>query len=363
MGEERNEDGVTFLWKEGLFYNPHMRLSRLLSSLAVGAIGEELYIFDGFAATGIRGLRYAVENENVKEVTFNDISEEALEVAKANAERHGIAYSVEKGRAEDILWREKHRWNFIELDPFGSPHSYIYPALKHLSSWKRGWLSFTATDTGVLCGIHWKATLKHYCLRPFHTYYCHEYGLRGLISYTARLAATFNLAVKPLVAFYYRHQVKVILELRRGEEAHRNLELEHIHHCRECGNSYLGFVEHCPLCGKELLHGGPIWHKPFADGPFVERMLSLLQQRKPRGWEKVGVFLSTIRDEQPFPPWHYNAHQLFSQLGESPWPMERLLTFLQERGIPAAKTHFDYRGFKANAPFSEILEMVKGAEA
>ena len=358
MVEERSEDGITFLWKEGLFYNPHMRLSRLLSSLAVGAIGEPLYIFDGFTATGVRGLRYAVENANVKEVTFNDILREALEVAEENAKRHNIPYNLREGKAEEILWREKHRWNFIELDPFGSPHPYIYAALKHLSTWKRGWLSFTATDTGVLCGIHWKATLKHYCLRPFHVPYCHEYGLRGLLSYVARMAAPFNLRVIPLFAFYYRHQIKVMVELRRGEDAHENLELEHIHYCRHCGESYLGWVEQCPHCSRELLHGGPIWHKPFADPAFVERMERELERRNVRDREKVAELLRVIKEEQPFPPWHVSSHEIAKRLSISPLKVEALLSLLREKGIPAARTHFDKTAVKFNAPLYKVLEVI-----
>ncbi len=65
-----------------VFYNPIMSLNRDISVLAVKVLGPK-GVLDALSATGIRGIRYALETP-AEEVWLNDINEEAYGLMKKN---------------------------------------------------------------------------------------------------------------------------------------------------------------------------------------------------------------------------------------------------------------------------------------
>src|SRR3989338_990674 len=122
MKNDNHEEGISFSANK-IFYNSEMRFCRSFSSLAIGVIGEKLDVLDGFCASGIRGIRYAKENKNVRSVTFLDWSKNATGVSKKkggkNKKKKG---EVGKGGAVKVLGggaeESDFDVNFIELDPF-----------------------------------------------------------------------------------------------------------------------------------------------------------------------------------------------------------------------------------------------------
>lgn len=47
-------------------------------------------ILEALSATGLRSIRYAREIPGVKEITANDLSEDAVETIKKNIEHNGV---------------------------------------------------------------------------------------------------------------------------------------------------------------------------------------------------------------------------------------------------------------------------------
>ena len=190
-----------------IFYNPEMRFCRSFSSLAVGAIGEKLNVLDGFCASGIRGIRYAKENKNVSSVTFLDWSKNAIALAKKNAAKNKISARKAKIVNDDIVKflvadATDFEFNFIELDPFGTPAPYLFAVFFRMnqSGTKTFYLSATATDTAVLCGHEKTACLKNYHAKSLNNEFTHENGLRILIRRIAEAASEFNFGISPLVS-------------------------------------------------------------------------------------------------------------------------------------------------------------------
>ena len=70
-----------------VFFNPRARVSRDVSSLALSAmdVGE---VLDAMAASGVRGIRYALEAG--KRVVFNDIDPRAVDLIRKNLNLNGL---------------------------------------------------------------------------------------------------------------------------------------------------------------------------------------------------------------------------------------------------------------------------------
>src|SRR3989338_4526188 len=187
MKNDNHEEGISFSANK-IFYNSEMRFCRSFSSLAIGVIGEKLDVLDGFCASGIRGIRYAKENKNVRSVTFLDWSKNATALAKKNAVKNKIkkarfanedAVKFLVGGAEESDFDV----NFIELDPFGTPAPYLFAVFFRMNENRKKtfYLSATATDTAVLCGHEKTACMKNYHAKSLNNEFTHENGMRILL--------------------------------------------------------------------------------------------------------------------------------------------------------------------------------------
>ncbi|HID73378.1 TPA: methyltransferase domain-containing protein, partial [Candidatus Micrarchaeota archaeon] len=255
------EEGIDFTVGKNVFYDPNMTFCRSMSSLAVGAIGERLEVCDAFCASGIRGIRYAKENSNVKKLTFIDMEASAIRSAKANAKKNKLKAKAEKGNISRLVFDTAA--DFLEIDPFGSPAPYTYDSFRMFNPLKKAYLSVTATDVAVLCGGKTKPCLKNYHSMPMNNEFTHETGMRIMVKKIAETAAEFNMGIRPLVSFSDRHYLKTVMEVRRGAElAHRTMtSLGYIDYCKNCGYRAAARFpsEKCPSCRKPLEYAGPLW--------------------------------------------------------------------------------------------------------
>jgi len=114
---------------KGVFYNPAMRLSRDLHVTFAKQFDFNGIMLDGLAASGIRGIRLNLEaGVNVE---FCDSSRMATETIAGNLEMNGIKSKIYNERVEDLLQDRKYDW--IDIDPFGTPAPYLEAALEGLS--------------------------------------------------------------------------------------------------------------------------------------------------------------------------------------------------------------------------------------
>lgn len=355
------EEGIRFSASKGVFYNPNMTFCRSMSSLAVGAIGRKLEVCDAFCASGIRGIRYAKENENVTRTVFMDIDPAAIRDAKANARKNKIRHEAMKGNISRLVFDTTA--DFLEMDPFGSPAPYLYDAFRLFKPVKLAYLSVTATDVAVLCGGKSKACLKNYGSVPMNNEFTHETGMRMMVKRIAETAASFNMGIRPLVSFSDRHYLKSIMELRRGAELAYNSvsSFGHVEHCGRCG--YRAAVRFpaakCPGCGSKLDFAGPLWLGELQDRAFVRKMASLNAKRDYSQKGEVAKMLSLLEGEAGMPPYYYNVHVLSRINGGGEMPkMAAILQGIQKKGYRAARTHYSDVSIKTDAPLKSIRGML-----
>ncbi|NPA22529.1 MAG: hypothetical protein GXN92_03055 [Candidatus Micrarchaeota archaeon] len=325
------EEGKARVEVEGVFYNPHMKQSRDLSVEVVKRIPEELYVLDGFAASGVRGIRYFLEAENVKKVAFVDINPRAIEILKKNIEINGVEGEIIKRPFEDLGTNLP--YNFIEIDPFGSPAQFIYPAILMAKHQKRFYLSVTATDTAVLCGRHKEACLRNYHAWPLHDWTCHETGLRILMGFVIRAGYVYDYWAEVLFSFYYRHQMKTIIKFEKGAQKIHD-QLSHIGHIYRLPNLQKGV-------GIKERWAGPLWLGPLFHKDYINPELKLMRE---------------VSEELPI-PYHYHLHEIAKhyKIQEVP-PIKKVI-----KRLGGTRTHFSPLGFKTDKKIEEIVQAIKEA--
>ncbi|MBI5158875.1 tRNA (guanine(10)-N(2))-dimethyltransferase [Candidatus Micrarchaeota archaeon] len=365
------EEGIRLSVPKTVFFNPHMRFCRSFSSLFIGALDAELCVLDGMSACGARGLRYACENSNVKKITFLDLNKKAVKATKANVKKNKKSF---KARARVInsdvnLFMHEHsgKFNFIELDPFGSPLPFLYDAIRCLSKLKRSFLSVTATDTAVLCGANSKACVKNYSSKPLNNEFTHENGVRILLASIARIASFFNFSTTPLLSLSKRHYFKLFICFEQGADAAVESAKKangFVFYCSKCLHRFPSFhplaTSSCS-CGAPLDFGGPLWLGELFDEQILKRMLELNEERNYADKKELASVLSLMLEEARLPSFYFDLHKIFKNYSLPPKKTQAILDALRAEGFTASRTHFIPTGIRTDAGIKKIREAIKSS--
>lgn len=346
---------------EGVFYNPEMELCRDVFSLLVGTRGGKISILDGMCASGVRGLRYKLENKNVESVVLTDLSPRAVACARKNAGANKIKKLAFNADACEILRKKKGEFDFVELDPFGSPVPFIYDAARSFEDRKDGVLSITATDMAVLCGANHAACLKNYGAAPLDNEFCHENAVRILLGKIALCCAQFNLGITPLFSFSHRHYVKVAVKLKKGAEGAVSCvkQMGHVSYCPGCSwreAARLPRKNACPACNHSLEIGGPLYIGKLWESGTVEEMLKLNSKRDYRQKTAVEKILRTILSESRVEAYgYYDLHMLAKKHASRILGMDEALNRVRNAGFCAERTHFCPTAIRTDAEHNDII--------
>ncbi len=353
-----------FVFEHGkLFYNPNMRFSRSFGSLSVGAIGDKITVLDGFAASGIRGLRYAKENANVEKVTLLDVWKITPPLIRKNAKKNGIR-NAKAFIADFNEYAVANDFDFIEIDPFGSPVHFLNNAFYSFRRKKVGYISITATDVAVLCGENTKACLKKYGAKNLRNEFTHEIGTRVLLKKIGDFASQFDFGMEPLYSISDRHYIKILLRITRSAEKASEIPraLGYVSYCFHCGYRETGKFPNrkCANCKRDMDYAGPLWLGELHNKAFLERMAKLNQERDYADKEEIGKTLDLLIGEIGMPPFYYEIHDLCARHKVAKIPkLEGFMAALKRSGFKAVRTHFNERGVKTYASIGDIKKVLK----
>jgi len=322
---------------EDVFYNPSMEKSRdIFISFLKKWADEDVRLLDGMAASGIRGIR-ALKETAISDVTMNDVSEEAVDLIQENVNKNSVQSDINHGSIEKHMLKKRYEYDYIDIDPFGTPVPY-YPIAARTVSHK-GVVGVTATDTAVLCGTYPKTCFRRYSSDPANNWCRHENGLRILIGYCAREAARHNRWIKPLLSYYEGHHFRTYLQIGEGksraDECLKKLERMKFYEGKwdrdtqnvekTSGPFWTG-----KICSKDILGG----LKPI--GKLDKDLISL--------WKR----------ESNHSAFFYDTNKLSSILNVAPPPIDDIMKGLSERGFKSSRTHFSSTGIKTDAPYEEL---------
>ena len=360
--------------KAPVFYNPMMEMNRDFAVVVLQVfqriIGRSLTVCEPLAGCGVRGIRFAVETENVEKIVLNDINPEAFKLMTFNVEENRLSEKIEVQSTDANLLLSLHaapgkRFDYIDIDPFGSPVPYLDSSIRALKA--GGLLALTSTDLAPLCGVHPQACIRKYGAKPLRTEYCHELALRILLGCLAREAAKYEIGIEPVFSYYADHYVRTYTRIFHGaRKADQSIEqLGYIHHCYNCLNRE---VEHglfnleekkCPICGRKMALAGPLWTGKLADKDYCNELISEVKKRNFRSKKRMLKILDLIFGEVDAPPTYFDIEEISDKFGLLTPSPRKVVERLREEGFFAVLTHFKGTAFKTDASSERIIKIVK----
>jgi len=359
--------------KAPVFYNPAMELNRDLAVLALQAyqkmLGREISVCEPLTGCGIRGVRFAVEVDGVRKASMNDISLEATKLAKFNVERNALAERVSVANEDANLFLSRYaaprkRFDFIDIDPFGSPVPYLDAAVRALRD--GGLLALTATDMAPLCGVHPKACVRRYGGKPLRTEYCHELAVRLLIGCLTMMAAKHEIGIKAMFSHSTDHYIRVYAAARYGaRQADKSLRMMgYVLHCFSCfhretsGGIVSPLKTKCAECGSRLNVAGPLWLGKISDKDFCSSMKKEADGRRLKQGKRILRLLSLVQGEADASVTYYVIDKICDKLNLPVPPLIEVVDGIKRAGFEATLTHFNTKGVKTNAPANVVKKVI-----
>ncbi len=349
------------------FYNPAMAFNRSLSSLGMAAIMESgaavgskaiakapFTVLDGLAGTGARGIRYATDNAGI-EVTFVEANPDAVKLLKANIKANKLKKTkIAAKKFHEFVGSAQDRYDFVELDPFGTPAFFLEGASMLLG--KAGIISATGTDLAKLCGNEPATCIRNYSSKPMRCEFSHEIAIRILLKKMAEALALRDYGITPLFCFYQGHAIKAIVlcEKSSAKADTAMKQFAYANLCSKCGSRWLSdFPEQCK-CGGKTNYAGPLWKGKLNDAEVVKKAIEVNEKRNYAQKEQLRTALSLMFEENDLQPLFYSVHEL-SKLWKTHSPKSgALLAQLRKQGFTASYTHFSPTGFRTDASVKEI---------
>jgi tRNA (guanine26-N2/guanine27-N2)-dimethyltransferase len=364
--------------KAPVFYNPVMELNRDLAVLAFQAYqrmaNREISICEPLTSTGVRAVRLAAEIQGVKQIVAGDINARAYRLAEHNVQLNGLEdrVTVKHEDANCLLschGAPQRRFDVIDIDPFGSPVTYLDSAFRALRN--KGFLAATATDLAPLCGVHAKACVRKYGGKPLRTEYCHELAVRLLAGCVATVAAKHDIGVRVVFSHSTDHYIRVYAQIGYGaKKADASIKsLGYVLHCFNCFHRettqrpFSPRIEKCSDCGSKMEWAGPLWLEKIFDRQFCERMAQENRRIPLRNSGKIAKLLALAKEEAEAPATYYVIDKISSKLSSPVPSVSAMLQSLRDRGFQAFPTHFNSRGFRTDAPALTVQELLQKAVA
>jgi tRNA (guanine26-N2/guanine27-N2)-dimethyltransferase len=343
---------------EGVFFNPDQELNRDLTVASLRALRDRegwpeipTYL-DATAATGIRGVRAAVDGWDV---TWCDRDPDAAALCRANRDRNDVAGRVATQDVNALLYDDG-PFDVVDVDPFGSPMGFAAAAC---AKTQRA-LCVTATDTAPLCGAHFDSGVRSYDTIPRNTEYHAEMGVRVLLSALVRVGARHDVGLTPLLTHATDHYVRTVLTCERNATAANAAveELGFLHHCPQCRWRTAAWgrpadpPDACEACGEGIVTAGPLWLGETRDPAFVEQVADAIDP----DWgtaDRASSLLDRLSRALDRPT-HYDQHVLTRCWGRTAPAMDDFLDALRNAGFAASRTHYGGTTFETDASVAQI---------
>jgi len=354
-----------------VFYNPSMSQNRDLSVLFMSALLDSgslpgpkgIKVLDGHCGSGVRVIRMAKElGKTHPEVKFmgTDISREAIAAAEANAASNDV--DVTFIRQELISHLSAARYSYIDVDPYGTPIHFLFPAIR--SVLPGGVIGVTATDTPALTGSLPKVARRRYGVEMRRTPYMHELSCRVMMGCISRISSSIGRGAFPLMWYSSDHFIRGYVRIMKGS-AKADASIQNIGWLDE-DPPKAPVVLRSPSGRKEGSAGskvlGPLWIGYLEDPdllvPTLDRMegegsygLSDLSRRS------LSRLLARALKEHGLPIGGYDMNEVAKETGTSPLPLDEAVRALGEKGFKTARSRFSPTLLKTDAPWEEVKAM------
>lgn len=366
-----------------VFYNPRMQLNRDLSVLFLMAYMEKHPVemmCEPLTGSGVRTLRYLNECPGDFYAKMCDANPLAVETAKRNIETLGFGDRAEviHGDAKVLLMTESRgkRFDFVDIDPFGTPAPYLYAAVQSISP-KGGLLAVTATDMPVLCGVYPKIALRRYGGFSARAPFTHEIAIRLLNGFIYSVAGSNDCSMEPLAVLSTDHYVRtwVRIETNRTESNRQASDLGIIRYCTGCMHSdvvqlspkvqSVEFDHKIDGCTGPIRVAGPLWIGDLFKDQFLNNAIKMLENSEIETYHrKAPDVLEKMVEESGLTNKPYiDIHALCDLHNLTPPKNQIIIEKLKEQGYEAARTHFKPTAIRTTASVEEVTRIITNYNA
>jgi len=312
-----------------VFYNPVMRLNRDISIELCKVLAKDWVFADIVAASGIRSIRFIKELKanQVKQININDYDKNAVRNIRENLKLNKISKKVKVFNEDASLFLEENKiyYDYIDIDPFGSPNPFLDESAKHIKI--HGILAVTATDTAALCGTAVEACKRKYWALPRLDENMKEWALRILARKVQLVGAQYEKALIPVLSHATEHYVRIYFKCER--KVQEMLSLHNAHN--SIGPLWLG-----------QLQESNIIKKMHSENKDTERLLRILEDEGK---------ISTIGV--------YDVHKYSKQLKISAPKTEDIIKKIRKAGHKACVSHITQVGIRSTIEEKEFIKILK----
>ncbi|MEA3515345.1 MAG: tRNA (guanine(26)-N(2))-dimethyltransferase [Nanoarchaeota archaeon] len=318
-----------------VFYNPIMKMNRDISILLLNALDKKgMVIADSLAGSGVRAIRFLKElnKDIIKDLHINDYSEAAVGLIKKNLLQNNLKDDERVCLScEDVnLFMIKSRgFHYIDIDPFGSPNSFLDCALKKIA--REGILAVTATDTSALCGTYPKACRRKYWAEPKRDELMHETGIRILIRKVQLIGAQYDKAMTPVFSYSKDHYMRIFFMCRKGKSHVDAMQKLHM-------------IFNC--CG-------PLWTGQLWDSKLAKEIMESNKD------DKLSKFLEVIYEESKIRTVGFYQLHAFCKLHKLKIKKTCVIKdAIIKKGFRVSDTHFSPYGIRSDIGEGELRELI-----
>lgn len=328
--------------RAAVFYNPAMAPDRDLHVAVARAVGRLGRGWEMLAATGARGLRVAAEGRALDSLYLTDRGAAAVACVGKNAARStNVPVAVVRHDARSPLALAA--FDYVDLDPYGSPAPFVAAALDALRP--PGILAVSATDMRVLAGVERGVAEHRYGGVPVRGRLGPEAGLRLMLAFLARAIDARGWTIRPLLAYVRDHHVRVYLRVAATGPS---------------TSPSIGPIDPATWDGPRLPAGGPygpMWLGPLFDGGLVTGLsVPSTSHDAPRLSRLLDRFRAEVAADRPF---FYESNVLAHEEHLArPLAPDVVIERLRAHGWAAGRSHVREGAFRTSAPRAELVRLL-----
>jgi len=372
--------------KEEVFYNPVQTFNRDLTCLVLQTFcniyNKPAELFEAFAATGLRSIRYAREVKGISKILANDIDPGAVSVIKNNIYNNEVSHIVSPslGDANAVLFENKANFDIIDVDPYSTASKFLESTI--LGVRNGGLICATSTDGRTLNGQQQDTSYAWYNVMVLKTEFSHEFGIRTLLTLMRSIAARYGRSIEPILSlsldFYFRVFVRVwdskceskLTALQTSivlySPTSTSFWLQPVGKAVKKGTSLsvkpasldLPMASD-PISGEPLQIGGPLYSGPLHSKTFIEEMFNVIPSMKflttiPR----IVALLHSCSRELPS-PFYYDISAMTGIIKSSTPSREVVISALEKMGFEYSLTHCLSGMIKTTAPPEAMWDILK----
>ncbi|XP_008115675.1 tRNA (guanine(26)-N(2))-dimethyltransferase isoform X2 [Anolis carolinensis] len=355
---------------------------------AVGQVCQDgLRVLEALAASGLRSIRFAKEVPGLRSVVANDFSSKAVELITQNVQLNDVGHLVTPSfsDARMVMYQckaDKALFDVIDLDPYGSPSTFLDAAVQAVS--EGGLLCVTCTDMAVMAGNSGETCYSKYGAMSIKARFCHEMALRIILHSLDLRANCYQRYIVPLLSvsvdFYIRVYVRVFTAQSKVKASASKQAL--VYNCVGCGSFHiqrLGKMAHngnninykaacgppvgpsCEHCHQRHQLAGPFWAEPLHDMAFVQQVLSAVGSNPGRfqTGQRIQGILSMALEELSDVPLYYTLDNLSKTVHCSSPSLLQFRSALLHAGYRVSLSHACKSAIKTDAPPPVVWDIMR----